>query len=84
MHLGVKADTAELWLKLPSAPAIGVAVWFLADLGRRLHDVRERGIRTVGLRLPQVKAIGAAGFELVRSWHSAELPGLTVALFARL
>ena len=38
MQLWVKAGTAELWLRLPSALAIGVAAWFLVDLGRRLHS----------------------------------------------
>ncbi|MEO3888873.1 glycosyltransferase family 39 protein [Nonomuraea sp. B5E05] len=40
MHFWVKAGTAELWLRFPSAVAIAVAAWFLADLGRRLHSVR--------------------------------------------
>jgi hypothetical protein len=48
MHLWVKAGTAELWLRLPSAPAIGVAVWFLVDLGRRPHHVRGAASRRWG------------------------------------
>ncbi|WP_308250606.1 glycosyltransferase family 39 protein [Nonomuraea rhizosphaerae] len=38
MQLWVQGGTAELWLRLPSAIAIGVAAWFLVDLGRRLHS----------------------------------------------
>ncbi|WP_327091746.1 protein O-mannosyl-transferase family [Nonomuraea sp. NBC_01738] len=39
MQLWAKAGTAELWLRLPSALAIGVAAWFLCDLGRRVHGL---------------------------------------------
>ncbi|MEU7004369.1 DUF2723 domain-containing protein [Nonomuraea sp. NPDC046570] len=38
MHLWMKLGTAELWLRLPSAVAIGVAAAFLTDLARRIHD----------------------------------------------
>ncbi|MER6514285.1 glycosyltransferase family 39 protein [Nonomuraea sp. NPDC001636] len=60
MHFWVKAGTAELWLRLPSAVAIGVAAWFLADLGRRLHSVRAGVIgAAVFAILPSVSYYGA-------------------------
>ncbi|MFG3436952.1 glycosyltransferase family 39 protein [Nonomuraea sp. NPDC047897] len=60
MQLWVQAGTAELWLRLPSALAIGVAAWFLADLGRRLHGV-PAGLTaaTVFAVLPTVSFYGA-------------------------
>ncbi|MEV4397448.1 glycosyltransferase family 39 protein [Nonomuraea sp. NPDC049607] len=60
MHFWVKAGTAELWLRFPSAVAIGVAAWFLADLGRRLHSVRA-GVIGAALfaLLPSVSYYGA-------------------------
>ncbi|WP_043622225.1 glycosyltransferase family 39 protein [Nonomuraea candida] len=60
MHLWVKAGMAELWLRLPSAVAIGVAAWLLADLGRRLHSVRA-GVIAAGVFaiLPSVSYYGA-------------------------
>ncbi len=45
-----------------------------------------RGTKQSGLtgsKFPQVEAVRAAGFRLSSAWHSAELPGLTVALFSR-
>ncbi|WP_285706614.1 glycosyltransferase family 39 protein [Microtetraspora sp. NBRC 16547] len=45
-----------------------------------------RGTKQAGLdgdRFPQVAAARRAGLEAEFSWHSAELPGLTVALFTR-
>ncbi|TDD26257.1 hypothetical protein E1294_01245 [Nonomuraea diastatica] len=60
MHFWVKADTAELWLRFPSAVAIAVAAWFLADLGRRLHSVRAGVIgAAVFAILPTVSYYGA-------------------------
>ncbi|WP_228010366.1 glycosyltransferase family 39 protein [Nonomuraea phyllanthi] len=60
MHVWVKAGTAELWLRLPSAVGIGVAAWFLADLGRRLHSVRAGVIAAaVFAILPSVSYYGA-------------------------
>ncbi|MFF4193490.1 glycosyltransferase family 39 protein [Nonomuraea sp. NPDC001831] len=60
MHFWVKAGTAELWLRLPSAVAIGVAAWFLADLGRRLHSVRAGVIGAALFAiLPSVSYYGA-------------------------
>jgi mannosyltransferase len=60
MHFWIKAGTAELWLRLPSALAIGVAAWFLADLGRRLHSVRAGVIAAaVFAILPSVSYFGA-------------------------
>ncbi|MEV0594809.1 glycosyltransferase family 39 protein [Nonomuraea cavernae] len=53
----------------------------LADRGRVW--VAWRGTKQAGLKLPRVKAVREAGFAMVTSWHSAELPGLTVALFAK-
>ncbi|MEU8251688.1 glycosyltransferase family 39 protein [Nonomuraea sp. NPDC048916] len=58
------------------------------DIGEALADRRRvwivwRGTRQAGLKLPRVKAVQEAGFAMATSWHSAELPGLTVALFAR-
>ncbi|MFI6505590.1 glycosyltransferase family 39 protein [Nonomuraea typhae] len=60
MHLWVKAGTAELWIRLPSAIAIGVAAWFLTDLGRRLHGT-PAGITAAALfaALPSVSYYGA-------------------------
>ncbi|GAA3095272.1 glycosyltransferase family 39 protein [Nonomuraea salmonea] len=60
MHFWMKAGSAELWLRLPSAVAIGVAAWLLADLGRRLHSTRA-GVVAAGLFaiLPSVSYYGA-------------------------
>ncbi|WP_252374841.1 MULTISPECIES: glycosyltransferase family 39 protein [unclassified Nonomuraea] len=60
MHFWVKAGTAEVWLRFPSAVAIAVAAWFLADLGRRLHSVRAGVIgAAVFAILPTVSYYGA-------------------------
>ncbi|WP_431914958.1 glycosyltransferase family 39 protein [Nonomuraea jabiensis] len=60
MHLWIKAGTAELWLRLPSAVGIGVAAWFLVDLGRRLHSTRAGVIAAaVFAILPSVSYFGA-------------------------
>ncbi|WP_433429769.1 glycosyltransferase family 39 protein [Nonomuraea sp. CA-141351] len=60
MHLWVKAGTAELWLRLPSAVGIGVAAWFLVDLGRRLHSTRAGVIgAAVFAIMPSVSYFGA-------------------------
>ncbi|MEU8318865.1 glycosyltransferase family 39 protein [Nonomuraea sp. NPDC048881] len=60
MHFWIKAGMAELWLRLPSAVAIGVAAWFLADLGRRLHSVRAGVIGAALFAiLPSVSYYGA-------------------------
>ncbi|MBB5784025.1 glycosyltransferase family 39 protein [Nonomuraea jabiensis] len=60
MHLWVKAGTAELWLRLPSAVGIGVAAWFLVDLGRRLDSTRAGVIAAaVFAILPSVSYFGA-------------------------
>ncbi|MDP4508154.1 glycosyltransferase family 39 protein [Nonomuraea turcica] len=60
MHFWMKAGTAELWLRLPSAIAIGVAAWFLTDLGRRLHSARAGVIAAaVFAILPSVSYLGA-------------------------
>ncbi|PRX59788.1 dolichyl-phosphate-mannose-protein mannosyltransferase [Nonomuraea fuscirosea] len=60
MHFWVKAGTAELWLRLPSAVAIGEAAWFLVELGRRLHSTRA-GVVAAGVFaiLPSVSYYGA-------------------------
>ncbi|MFB4272782.1 glycosyltransferase family 39 protein [Nonomuraea sp. GTA35] len=60
MHFWAKAGTSELWLRLPSAVAIGVAAWFLVDLGRRLHSTRA-GVIGAGVFavLPSVSYYGA-------------------------
>ncbi|GAA1688419.1 hypothetical protein GCM10009733_101230 [Nonomuraea maheshkhaliensis] len=60
MHFWAKAGTAELWLRLPSAVAIGVAAWFLVELGRRLHGTRA-GVIAAGVFaiLPSVSYYGA-------------------------
>ncbi|MEU8360640.1 glycosyltransferase family 39 protein [Nonomuraea sp. NPDC048882] len=60
MHFWAKAGTAELWLRLPSAVAIGVAAWFLVELGRRLHSTRA-GVIAAGVFaiLPSVSYYGA-------------------------
>ncbi|MFI6319450.1 glycosyltransferase family 39 protein [Nonomuraea sp. NPDC050556] len=60
MHFWVKAGTAELWLRLPSAIAIAVAAGFLGDLGRRLHSARAGLTAGVLLAvLPSVSYYGA-------------------------
>ncbi|MGN9842917.1 glycosyltransferase family 39 protein [Nonomuraea sp. H19] len=60
MHFWAQAGTAELWLRLPSAVAIGVAAWFLADLGRRLHSTRAGVIAAaIFAILPSVSYFGA-------------------------
>ncbi|SEG90341.1 mannosyltransferase [Nonomuraea solani] len=60
MHFWGKIGTAELWLRLPSAVAIGVAAWFLVDLGRRLHSIRAGVIAAaVFTILPSVSYYGA-------------------------
>ncbi|MEV4179238.1 glycosyltransferase family 39 protein [Nonomuraea sp. NPDC049709] len=60
MHFWMKLGTAELWLRLPSAVAIGVAAWFLVDLGRRLHSTRAGVIAAaVFAILPSVSYYGA-------------------------
>ncbi|MGR6917105.1 glycosyltransferase family 39 protein [[Actinomadura] parvosata] len=60
MHFWSQAGTSELWLRLPSALAIGMAAWFLVDLGRRLHSVRA-GVIGAGIFaiLPSVSYYGA-------------------------
>ncbi|GAA2387279.1 hypothetical protein GCM10010404_50230 [Nonomuraea africana] len=60
MHFWVKAGTAELWLRLPSALAIGVAAAFLVCLGRRVHSLRA-GLIAAALFavLPSVSYYGA-------------------------
>ncbi|MDA0638806.1 glycosyltransferase family 39 protein [Nonomuraea sp. MCN248] len=42
-----------------------------------------RGAKSAGDRLDRVKAVEDAGYELENSWHSPDLPGLTVALYTR-
>ncbi|WP_235854764.1 glycosyltransferase family 39 protein [Nonomuraea aridisoli] len=60
MHLWMKVGTAELWLRLPSAVAIGVAAWLLVDLGRRLHSTRAGVIAAaIFAILPSVSYYGA-------------------------
>ncbi|TMR89381.1 hypothetical protein EJK15_61105 [Nonomuraea basaltis] len=60
MHFWAKAGTAELWLRLPSALAIGVAAWLLTDLGRRLHSTRAGVIAAaIFAILPSVSYFGA-------------------------
>ncbi|WP_169950315.1 glycosyltransferase family 39 protein [Microbispora sp. H11081] len=54
--------------------------------GRRRVWVVWRGTKQAGLtgkKIPRVAAVRAAGYRLATAWHSAELPGLTVALFQR-
>ncbi|MET8988938.1 glycosyltransferase family 39 protein [Nonomuraea wenchangensis] len=60
MHFWTMAGTAELWLRLPSALAIGVAAWLLTDLGRRLSSVRA-GVFAAAIFavLPSVSYFGA-------------------------
>lgn len=60
MHVWTMVGTAELWLRLPSAVAIGVAAWLLTDLGRRLHSVRAGVIAAaIFAILPSVSYYGA-------------------------
>ncbi|WP_343951393.1 glycosyltransferase family 39 protein [Nonomuraea longicatena] len=60
MHLWLKFGDAELWLRLPSAIAIGVAAWFLTDLGSRLQR-KVTGATAAGILavLPSVSYYGA-------------------------
>lgn len=54
--------------------------------GRTRVWVVWRGTKQAGLtgtKIPRVAAVRAAGYRISTSWHSAELPGLTVALFVR-
>nr|WP_268244741.1 glycosyltransferase family 39 protein [Microbispora rosea] len=54
--------------------------------GRRRVWVVWRGTKQDGLKgdkIRRVAAVRAAGYRLATAWHSAELPGLTVALFQR-
>lgn len=68
MHVWTLPGTAELWLRLPAALAIGVAAFLLADLGRRLHSTRA-GVTAAALlaALPSVSFYGA----LARSYAFA-------------
>lgn len=61
----------------PERDDVGAA---LADRGRVW--VVWRGVKSAGQKLPRVKAVREAGYEQTGAWHSAETPGLTVALFA--
>ncbi|MEV0200446.1 glycosyltransferase family 39 protein [Nonomuraea sp. NPDC050691] len=76
-------------LRLSPAPeAGGFGFPERTDVAEALRDRRRvwvvwRGSRAAGEKLPRVKAVREAGFKPVSSWHSAELPGLTVALFTR-
>ncbi|MFD2351544.1 glycosyltransferase family 39 protein [Nonomuraea ferruginea] len=60
MHVWALAGTAELWLRLPSALAIGAAAGLLVALGRRLHSTRA-GVTAAALlaALPSVSYYGA-------------------------
>ncbi|MGW0485156.1 glycosyltransferase family 39 protein [Nonomuraea sp. NPDC003214] len=49
--------------------------------GRERVWVVWRGAKSSGARLPRVEAVREAGFEQKSAWHSADLPGLTVALY---
>ncbi|MBD3146052.1 glycosyltransferase family 39 protein [Microbispora camponoti] len=54
--------------------------------GHRRVWVVWRGTKQAGLtgkKIAKVAAVRAAGYRLSTAWHSAELPGLTVALFER-
>ncbi|WP_397334512.1 glycosyltransferase family 39 protein [Nonomuraea sp. 3-1Str] len=76
-------------LRLGDAPqADGFGFPERSDVAGALRDRRRvwvvwRGAKAAGGNLPRVKAVEEAGFERASAWHSAELPGLTVALFAR-
>ncbi|MEW9554371.1 glycosyltransferase family 39 protein [Nonomuraea sp. NPDC050783] len=60
MHFWTMAGTSELWLRLPSALAVGAAAWLLTDLGRRLHSVRAGVFAAVIFAvLPSVSYFGA-------------------------
>ncbi|MFC5818910.1 glycosyltransferase family 39 protein [Nonomuraea harbinensis] len=60
MHVWALAGTAELWLRLPSALAIGAAAGLLVALGGRLHSTRA-GVTAAALlaALPSVSYYGA-------------------------
>ncbi|MET9340522.1 glycosyltransferase family 39 protein [Nonomuraea sp. NPDC003804] len=60
MHFWTAFGEAELWLRLPSAVAIGVAAAFLVCLGRRLHGTTA-GLTAAALFavLPSVSYYGA-------------------------
>ncbi|MFI7626675.1 glycosyltransferase family 39 protein [Microbispora rosea] len=54
--------------------------------GHRRVWVVWRGTKQAGLtgkKIPRVASVRTAGYRLSTAWHSAELPGLTVALFER-
>ncbi|WP_433069559.1 glycosyltransferase family 39 protein [Nonomuraea sp. CA-218870] len=51
--------------------------------GRERVWVVWRGAKSAGDRLDRVKEVEDAGYELESSWHSPDLPGLTVALYTR-
>ncbi|MFI7455204.1 glycosyltransferase family 39 protein [Nonomuraea sp. NPDC049714] len=42
-----------------------------------------RGAKSAGPRFDRIKALRSAGFTQESAWHSADLPGLTVALYTR-
>ncbi|WP_240506251.1 hypothetical protein [Thermoactinospora rubra] len=78
MHLWASLGTSEVWLRLPSAVAIGVAAGLLADLGRRLHSL-PAGVAAGALFavLPSVSYYGAfarsyafAAAAVVLSFHT--------------
>ncbi|MFE3451111.1 hypothetical protein ACFXJ8_19530 [Nonomuraea sp. NPDC059194] len=60
MHFWTMLGESELWLRLPSAVAIGVAAAFLVALGRRLHGLTA-GLTAAALFavLPSVSYYGA-------------------------
>ncbi len=60
MHFWTKLGSSELWLRLPSALAIGVTAAFLVSLGRRLHGLTA-GLTAAALFavLPSVSYYGA-------------------------
>ncbi|MBN6052329.1 glycosyltransferase family 39 protein [Nonomuraea sp. RK-328] len=78
----------DVLLLSPAPEAGGFGFPERTDVAEALRERRRvwvvwRGTKAAGEKLPRVKAVKEAGFKPVSSWHSAELPGLTVALFTR-
>ncbi|GIH70512.1 glycosyltransferase family 39 protein [Sphaerimonospora thailandensis] len=78
MRVGTASGTA---FEYPERSDVAAAL-----KGRTRVWIVWRGTKQSGLtgsKFPEVTAVRAVGFRLSSAWHSAELPGLTVALFSR-
>lgn len=76
-------------LRLGTAPdATGFGFPERTDTEAALKDRKRvwivwRGAKSIGSRFPAYQAARKAGFAPASSWHSADTPGLTVALLTR-